>query len=124
MKNKKVIVLMKDELDGKIMAEFAALRLKTYSYLTDDNDENKKAKDTKKCLIKRKIKFKDRIHCLEADQLENKINQLEKYKVDGDSLRNIIKKFIKNNKLILKTQQRFRSEKLNAFNEEVNYIDC
>ena len=91
MKNKKVIVLMKDELDGKIMAEFAALRLKTYSYLTDDNDENKKAKDTKKCVIKRKIKFKDRIHCLEAAQLESKINQLEKYKVDGDSLRNIIK---------------------------------
>ena len=31
------------------MAEFAALRLKTYSYLTDKNNENKKAKDKKVC---------------------------------------------------------------------------
>ena len=45
---------MKDELVGKIMKEFAALRAKRYSYLTD---ENKKAKDTKKCVIKRKLKF-------------------------------------------------------------------
>ena len=38
---------MKDELGRKIMKEFAALRAKTYRYLTDNNDENKKAKDTK-----------------------------------------------------------------------------
>ena len=46
-KNKKVIGLMKDELCRKIMKELAALRAKTYRYLTDNNDENKKAKDTK-----------------------------------------------------------------------------
>ena len=51
-KNKKVIGLMKDELGGKIMTEFVALRPKTYSYLTDDGKENKKAKGTKKCVIK------------------------------------------------------------------------
>ena len=43
-KNKKVIRLMKDELGGKIITEFAALRPKTYSYLTDDCEEDKKAK--------------------------------------------------------------------------------
>ena len=43
---------MKNELGGKIMTEFTALRPKTYNYLTDDNNENKKAKGTKKCLIK------------------------------------------------------------------------
>ena len=43
-KNKEVIVLMKDELEGKIMAEFVGHRPKTYSYLIDDGTEDKKAK--------------------------------------------------------------------------------
>ena len=51
-KNKKVIGLMKDELGGKIMTEFFALRPKIYSYLTDDWQ---KAKGTKKCVIKRRL---------------------------------------------------------------------
>ena len=54
-KNKKVIGLMKDELGGKIITEFVALRPMTYSYLTDDCKEDKKAKGTKKCVIKRMI---------------------------------------------------------------------
>ena len=62
-KNKKVIGLMKDELGGKIMKEFVGLRAKTYSYLKDNNDENKKAKGTKKCVIKRKLKFQDYKNC-------------------------------------------------------------
>ena len=87
-KGKKVVVLMKkDELGGKIMKELATLRPKTYSYLTDHNDEGKKAKDTKKCVIKRKLKFEDYKHCLEATQLENRKNQLEKYKLDADNPR-------------------------------------
>ena len=51
-KNKKVIGLMKDELGGKIMTEFVALRPKTNSYLTDDGGSDKKAKGTKKCVLK------------------------------------------------------------------------
>ena len=51
-KNKKVIGLMKDELGGKIMTEFSALRPKTYSYLIDDGKNDKKAKGTRKCVIK------------------------------------------------------------------------
>ena len=48
--NKKVIGLMKDQLGRKLMTEFAALRPKTYSYLTDDSDENKKQKARKSVL--------------------------------------------------------------------------
>ena len=50
-KNKKVIGLMKDELGGKIITEFVTLRPKTYSFLTDDGKEDKKAKGTKNCII-------------------------------------------------------------------------
>ena len=46
---------MKDELDGKIITEFVTLRPETYSFLTDDGQENKKAKGTKKCIIKRRL---------------------------------------------------------------------
>ena len=45
---------MKDELGGKIMTEFVALRPKTYSYLTDDCEEDKKVKGTKKMCDKKR----------------------------------------------------------------------
>ena len=51
--NKKVIGMFKDELGGKIMKEFCALRDKTYTYLMDDDSDNKKAKGVKRCLVKK-----------------------------------------------------------------------
>ena len=60
-KNKKVIGLMKDELGGKIITELVTLRPKTYSFLTDDGKKDKKAKGTKKCVIKKMIKFNDEV---------------------------------------------------------------
>ena len=69
---------MKNELRGKIMKEFIGIRAKTYSYLTDNNDEDKKAKLTRKCVIKRKIKFEGYKNCLEVAQIENKMNHLIK----------------------------------------------
>ena len=83
---------MKDEIGGKIMKEFVALRPTTYSYLIDDGVSDKKAKGTKKCVVKWVLKFND-------------------YK---DSLLN--------NKIILKSQQRFKSEAHNVYTEEVNKI--
>ena len=61
---------MKDELGGQI--------IKRYSYLKVNNDEDKKVKGTKKCIIKRKLKFEDYKNCLEAVQIENRINHLKK----------------------------------------------
>ena len=57
--NKKVIGLMKDELGGGIITEFVALRPKTYSYITNDFTELKKAKGTKKCVVKKMLRFSD-----------------------------------------------------------------
>ena len=51
-KNKKVPGLFKDELGGKIIIEAIALRRKTYAYLDDDGNDHKKAKGTKKCVIR------------------------------------------------------------------------
>ena len=65
---------MKDELDEKITKELVGLRTKRYSYLTDNEDEVKKAKGTKNFFMKRKLKFKDFKNFLKATQFENKIN--------------------------------------------------
>ena len=91
-KNKKVIGLMKDELGGSITTEFVTLRPKTYSYLTDDCKEDKKAKGTTKCVIKRMIKFNDYKNCLLKDEV------------------------------ILKSQQRFISKKRDVYTENINKI--
>ena len=48
------------------MKDIVGLRAETYSYLKNNNDDYKKAKGTKKCVIKRKLKFKDYENCLEA----------------------------------------------------------
>ena len=58
--------------------EFVGLRAKTYSQLIDNGDKDKNAKDGKKCAIKRKLHYYK--SCLEATQLENKMNQLKKIK--------------------------------------------
>ena len=65
------------------MKEFVGFGVKTYNYLTDDNNESKKAKGTKKCIIKRKLKFEDYKSCLQASQLENKIIHLNDNKIDA-----------------------------------------
>ena len=93
--------MFKDELGGKIMTEFCALRAKAYSFLIDgycDDDyeknkiTNKKAKGTKKSVIKRELMFKN-------------------YK---DSLFN--------DEVITRSQQRFRSDHHRGNTEEVNKI--
>ena len=91
-KNKNVIGMFKDELGGKIMTEFCALRAKLYAYKLDDDTEMKKAKGTKKCIVKREITFKNY-----ADALFN-------------------------DEVIIRSQQRFISDHHNVYTEEVNKI--
>ena len=45
---------MKNELGGKIMTKFVGLSTKSYSYLIDDGNKDKKAKDKKKVCHKKK----------------------------------------------------------------------
>ena len=77
-------------------------------------------KDRKKCAINRTLKFKNYKNCSEETQLGNRIKYLEKNKI------NIVlqnhKKFIRSNKSILKTQQRFKRERYNVFTEKINKI--
>ena len=63
-KNKKAIGMMKEELGGKIMKEIIRLRPKCYSYLTGDGNVDKKAKGTKKFVIKKEIMFNNYVECL------------------------------------------------------------
>ena len=74
------------------MKEFCILSAKTYSYLMDDNSEVKKSKGTKKCVIKRKTMFENYTDCLFND------------------------------KIILKSQQRFKSDHHKVYTGEVNKI--
>ena len=62
---------------------------------------------------------------MEATKLEDKINQLGKNKIDEDNVffyKRKHREFIKNNKLVLKTQKRFISERHNIFIDEINKI--
>ena len=82
----------------------------------------KKEKCTKRCIIKRKPKFQDYKNCLEAAQIETNIKYLEKKIINVDSSKEDQKYFLKNNKLILKTQQIFKSERYDVFTEIINKI--
>ena len=90
--NKKVVGLMKYELGGGIITEFVALRPKAYSYKTNDNIELKKAKGTKQCVVKKMLSFSD------------------------------YKNFLFDNRNVLRSQQRFKSENHIVFTENINKI--
>ena len=63
--NKKVIDPMKDELRGKIMTDFVALRAKMYAYRKIDKEvEEKRCKGTKKCVVSEGLTFDDYKTCL------------------------------------------------------------
>ena len=111
---------MTNELDRKIMTKFVGLKVKIYNSLIDDSSEDKKAKGTKKCVTKRKLKFESYKNCLEATQLDDKISIQKEIKLTQIVLQKDYKEFIKYNKLLLKTQQRFRSDRHNVFTEEIN----
>ena len=74
------------------MKEFVALRAKTYPHLMDDDNEKKKAKRTKKCVIKRSLMFKNYTD------------------------------YLFNDKIILQLKQRFKSDCHNVYTEQINKI--
>ena len=82
--NKKVIGLMKDELGGKIMTEFMALRPKLYSYKVIDGLEDKKCKGIKKCIVKKTLTLEDYKASLFNDSTEYRsqlMSRLAKHEV-------------------------------------------
>ena len=93
-----MIELMNDELGGKIMTEFVGIRLKTYYQLINDGSGDKKVKGIKKCIIKKRLKFEN---CFQ---------------------KTINKRCLQNNKITLRSQQRFKSGVHNVFAKEVKRI--
>ena len=91
-KNKKVSGLFKDESRGKIMSEVFALRPRAYPYLDDNGSKHKKAKGTKKSVIKQKLLFENLKDCLF------------------------------NNKTIYRSQERLKSYNHDVYTGEVNKI--
>ena len=93
-KSKKVIGKFKDELDGKIMTEFVAIRAKTYpfAYLNNEDqlEKHKKAKETKKCVINNHLNF------------------------------DLYKKVLFNNTIIRCSQERFKSDYYIIYTETVH----
>ena len=61
--NKNVIGLMKDELGGRIITEFVALRPKLYAYKTLGRSGDKRCKGVKKCIVKKTLDFEDYKQC-------------------------------------------------------------
>ena len=51
-------------------------------------------KGTKRCVIKKNLKFEDYKNYLEATQLENKINHLDKFEIDVWKI--VLRKIINN----------------------------
>ena len=92
-----------------------------HSYLKDNNGECKNAKSTKKCVVKRMLKFEYCKKCVKTSQIINIVNYSEKRGINVDNLKEDKKEFIKNS-LILKTKQSFKSERHNVFTEEINKI--
>ena len=93
--NKKIPGLFKDEMRGKIMTEFCAIRAKTCAFTGDDGKnikENKKAKGIKKCVIKNDFMFQD------------------------------YKNSLFNDEVIRKSQLRFRSDFHDAYTKKINKI--
>ena len=74
------------------MTEFAEVRAKAWAYLLNEDRKKKKAKGIKKCVIKRGLMFKNFKDC-----------EL-------------------NNKIILKSQQRFKGDHHDVYTEEINKI--
>ena len=84
--------VFKDELGEKIIIEVLAVRPKTYAYITDYDIEHKKARGTRKCVIKWEIIVENYKNCL------------------------------LNNKNVYRSQQRFKSYNHDVYTDEVNKI--
>ena len=57
------------------MIEFVGLRAKAYAYVMDDDSEREKAKETKKCIAKRRLVVKNYKDCLFNDKIVLKSQQ-------------------------------------------------
>lgn len=78
--NKKVLGIMKDENNGRIMSEFIGLRSKMYTIKLDTGLVSKKAKGVKKSVLSTKITFDDFKKCVHQNCVYiNKQSTIQSY---------------------------------------------
>ncbi|XP_031788876.1 uncharacterized protein LOC116417894 isoform X2 [Nasonia vitripennis] len=70
--NKKIVGLMKDECNGKILTEFVGLRSKMYSTRVNNQDSMKKIKGIKASVVKKTIEFNDYLDCLKNSCIQSR----------------------------------------------------
>ena len=65
--------VIKEKPTGVVGVKLTSIQIRVKSYLIDDGSENKKAKATNKCVIKRQLKSEYYKNCLEATQVKKSI---------------------------------------------------
>lgn len=102
--NKKVLGMMKDENQGKVMTHYVGVRSKAYSVRVEGKDAIKKAKGIKRNVVKTRITFDDYVNCVFNNEnliINQSFFKSDKHKVSTVSTQKIALNSTDNKRYIL-----------------------